>query len=319
MESCGAKVLIESDEKIMQYLIDNREKLEFPNLNIITDTSNLNVTYLMKYINGPKTNNTVQYTDSSIIATYPQSELILSNIVYLAKPLLEKQFALMGRATCHSACVAKDGKAILLLGDAGSGKTSLAVNLCLKNGYSLISNDKTLIGLENGNMNVYGGTKFINLRYRSVENNMPELIHLFGRKDVESWSEKVQVMAHEIGIKEEYETLPIDEIYFIHVDAREKKLTVKDGDMWRNNFLLYQTLTEALRTTDSAFVDKKGHPIGYLPSFDNEECFRKRIDLMNAMNHNPHYKYISGNLQETLSYIEEMRDREKGDNHIGRE
>ena len=44
---------------------------------------------------------------------------------------VEKQFAEKGMFTCHSAAVEKDGKAILLLGNEGAGKTSLALNLCI--------------------------------------------------------------------------------------------------------------------------------------------------------------------------------------------
>ena len=68
--------------------------------------------------------------DKGMTLRFPAQNLTESNLIYLAYPLLEKQFAQMGLSSCHSACVCKNGEATSIIGEAGAGKTSLAVNLC---------------------------------------------------------------------------------------------------------------------------------------------------------------------------------------------
>lgn len=46
----------------------------------------------------------------------------------------------------HATCVARDGRAVLLLGPSGSGKSDLALRL-LDHGFSLVSDDRTLLRL----------------------------------------------------------------------------------------------------------------------------------------------------------------------------
>ena len=51
----------------------------------------------------------------------------------------------------HATCVARDGRAILLLGPSGSGKSDLALRL-LDKGFALVSDDRTLIWRDNGRL-----------------------------------------------------------------------------------------------------------------------------------------------------------------------
>lgn len=46
----------------------------------------------------------------------------------------------------HATCVARGGRAVLLLGPSGSGKSDLALRL-LDHGFSLVSDDRTLLRL----------------------------------------------------------------------------------------------------------------------------------------------------------------------------
>ncbi|MFZ5709846.1 MAG: HPr kinase/phosphorylase [Pseudomonadota bacterium] len=49
----------------------------------------------------------------------------------------------------HASCVALEGRAVLILGPSGSGKSSLAVEL-LSRGCALVSDDRTLIEARDG-------------------------------------------------------------------------------------------------------------------------------------------------------------------------
>ena len=71
----------------------------------------------------------------------------------------------------HSAVIQRDSKAILLLGDFGSGKTTLA-RLAQKYDYKIISTDQTWLKIENNQLLFKCGTHFESIRngeIRSLE------------------------------------------------------------------------------------------------------------------------------------------------------
>lgn len=51
----------------------------------------------------------------------------------------------------HASCVALDGRAVLICGPSGSGKSDLALRL-LDRGFSLVSDDRTIIRKEGGKL-----------------------------------------------------------------------------------------------------------------------------------------------------------------------
>lgn len=312
IEVLGCKVRYVSDKPLLDYFIKHKDFMEFYDASIIADSDD--VKYTIEYHDNKDMNKPIVVTDKKMIINYPGSELTESNLLYLGFSFLEKQFGEMGVCSCHSACVVKNGEATLLIGEAGAGKTSLAINLCQQYGYSLLSNDMTLIGEDDGCVYACGGTKFINLRLLSVKSNMPSLLYLFQNDNKDLWTNKVSVMASSIGIEEEYAITPIKNILFVHIDARDK-FKVANGDSWRNNFLLYQNVSAHIRGTASTFVNKKGYPIGYIPSFETEDTYNRRMNLINSINVNPNYHYVSGALDEVLEYIDSL-SREKDEKRL---
>lgn len=56
-----------------------------------------------------------------------------------------------------------------------SGKTTLSLDLCDKYNYSLIGNDRNVIGFNSDEEFVaFDGTKFVFLRYEPIKRNIPE-------------------------------------------------------------------------------------------------------------------------------------------------
>lgn len=306
IEVNGAKVRYISDIPLLNYFLSNKKFMEFYNAEIIEDSQDINHTIIYHDVDNQEP---LIVDNNKMIINYPKEKLTESIILYMGFHYLEKQFGEKGMCSCHSACISKNGEATLLIGEAGSGKTSLAVNLCNDYGYSLISNDMTLIGSEEDEIYVYGGTKFLNLRYLSVESNMPFLKYLFNNESKDSWTNKISVMASDIGIDEEYGTLPIKNILFIHVDNRTE-FKLSNGDSWRNNFLLYQNTSSHIRGSAATFIDNRGYPIAYIPPFETKETYDKRIKLLNLINENPNYYYVSDSLNDVINFINKLNNVE---------
>lgn len=302
IEVNGAKVRYISDIPLLKYFLNKKNFMEFYNAQVIEDSLDIQYTVIYRDVNNEEP---LIVDNNKMIINYPKENLTESIILYMGFHFLEKQFGEKGMCSCHSACISKNGEATLLIGEAGSGKTSLAVNLCNDYGYSLVSNDMTLIGSEENEIYVYGGTKFLNLRYLSVESNMPFLKYLFNNESKDSWTNKISIMATDIGIDEEYGTLPIKNILFVHVDNRTE-FKLSNGASWRNNFLLYQNTSSHIRGSAATFIDNRGYPIAYIPPFDTKEIYDKRKKLLNLINDNKNYYYVSGSLNDIINFINKL-------------
>ncbi|MDD5864867.1 MAG: hypothetical protein PUD07_00020 [bacterium] len=289
------KVNYISELPLINYYLENKEKMEFYNYSIMQYDANY-PTVIYK-----NSDNIDIQVDSNIMRIEcPINIVSESNILYMGQKFLERQNLENSKISCHSACVEKDGKAVLLIGEAGAGKTSLAINLCMQHGYNLISNDMTLIGNNDGMLYAYEGTKFLNLRLESVNNNMPQLKFLFENCKKNEWLYKKCMMPHDIGILEARGSFPIVNVFFIHVGNR-MNCELSPGDTWRNNFIIYQNLTSHISNQSSSFVDKKGHNIGYVPSFDTKELYENRIKIIDLINDNSYN--LCGNLQDCMNVI----------------
>lgn len=75
---------------------------------------------------------------------------------FLLLQLLEREWEENNLYCVHAACVAYDGEGILIVGEGGTGKTSLALDL-YKRGFDFLSNEHTVID-PNDNL-ICGGTK----------------------------------------------------------------------------------------------------------------------------------------------------------------
>lgn len=302
LESCGAKCAVISDQNLREFFEKNKDYMNIPDLKTLDDSFKAKDVFI--YLDCKPSEEAIKCGENCIYMRYPKSELTDSNIAYVVRYLLEKQYGEDGKATCHSACVSKNGYGILLLGGAGSGKTSMAVNMCLQRGYKLVSNDQTVIGLFNNNLYAYGGTKFINFRYSSVKENMPYLEKkIFPEVPEDVWNEKRLVLGKDVGMILEERPVLINQVDVIQIDNRKKRLGVKSGESWKNNFLLYNILSENIRNTTSTIVDKLGRPIGYVPSYDSEELFKSRCEMMKIIN-NSCFDVLSGPLDKAIDYID---------------
>lgn len=301
LEKNGAVVRFLSDVPLKEYYQKNYKKMEFFDAKVISDNSDIEHCVIYKNLNS---SSPLLLKQNEMHINYPFEKLNESILLYMGYHFFEKQFGEKGMCSCHSACVEKNGNATLLIGEAGAGKTSLAINLCKNYDFSLISNDLTLIGLDSDNkLKTFGGTKFINLRLDSVNQNMPYLSYLFSDGIKDSWSDKVSVCANEIGIQEQYNICEIKNILYVHTDNRIKNILIKPGDSWRNNFLLYQNLSSHIRGQAATFIDKNGHPISYIPSFDTNQIYDNRMKIIKYIDDSPNYYSVNGNLKCILNFI----------------
>ena len=138
----------------------------------------------------------MEYDKISNVATLyaPKDSIRFPDLIYIILPMFSKVLEQDSKYLIHSSAIKyDDNHSFVLVGDANAGKTSLAYELISKHGYKLVSNDHSIVGLEDGFFKLYGGTKEIQMRLGAIKMYFPELYEKIGIEDSNIWPRKIVV------------------------------------------------------------------------------------------------------------------------------
>lgn len=222
------------------------------------------------------------------------SESFLKRLPYLFYNLAEEtRQEDLGLITIHGAAVSKEGKGILILGDKGSGKTSLMLALCLTQGYQMIGND-TIIAGGKENLVIAAGSRQINVRLPVARKlNLP--VERTEKNRGIDYEIKSAFLPEDLGIGIESGTLPLSGIVRINLHSDNPEYVMSD---------ITSRETEALRLGEnfSRYIHGIPTPIeltvegihGYFPDLDTPALTEFRNNLINTILSNIPYYYIAG-------------------------
>ena len=192
---------------------------------------------------------------------------------------------------------------------AKCGKTTLSLDFCDKYNYSLIGNDRNVIGFNSDEELVaFDSTKFVFLRYESIKKNIPEQLGLFPNEKKDSWLRKVKVLLDDLSIIVS-SNVTITKSYIIYVDNSQKKLYCRREDDPANRLYLNELFSMYIRGMYTTFSDKKFRAVGYIPSYDTVQCYKNRTELINAVFESSDLEYVNGNLNAVSEYISEKQKK----------
>ncbi len=303
IEVDGWKIAFESSRDLIPAFLRLAEAPEFLGFRIFPQVSSSE--YVIRYEESEE-EITVKYSDKTVVIRAPwRSVQEGETLLYAAFPFIELQRQQHGFVTVHAAAVMLGSNAVLILGKEGSGKTTTALGLCRSHGGRLIGNDLVVIGSEdkNGKIVIHGGTKFLSLRYESIQRNMPDLLHLFPEKKEDPWLRKVLVHPPRANIELCTEEMFLGSVFLVHVDETKNDLFVKSADTLVNRLYLNENFSRYIRGTCMALLDEKLHYLGYVPSFDSEMLFVKRAKIMESLLVEHSMWFVSGPLGKVVDYI----------------
>ncbi|NLM63441.1 MAG: hypothetical protein GX190_03925 [Mollicutes bacterium] len=234
----------------------------------------------------------------------PEQNLFFPDLVYLAIGMIANYFQKEQKYFVQSSVVKnKDGHAIMFLGDPNAGKTTLASKLVLYDGWSLISNDNVLIGLDKEKLVTFTGTKSVQMRYGAMKLYFPELLKEIPKpKDLESrdeWDIKIYVdnLFQQKGVTFDDEAI-ISDIYLIN--------TVKNGDLFLREreaidrlLLIYEHLTKQIRSNRYALISFD-YP---MPSFEKKEYMQDRYYMSKVIADNVNIYEAKGDIEKIVKVL----------------
>lgn len=240
-----------------------------------------------------------------------------SAIAYGANYMLEQLRQENSIFMTQGAGVSKKGKAVLLMGKRGAGKTSLTLELCRKYGFKYIGNDIVLVGLKKDRGYFFGGAEALTLRFTTVKYYNTDLQKLF-KKAQNEWTDKITLLPENLGISIERGQPKIIKAFYIHLLNDEKaplfiKRIEDKESLNMGRLFLYEELTRYIRGVCILMLWGSKFLIGdYLSSLDKPQYHKNRVSFIDWLMDKVGFYFISGSMDAICNFInQELGEKEK--------
>lgn len=188
-----------TSNKIKNELIDTKSSIKrtIPITSVVHSNVEQNdIKYLDSIIINDNNDKKMYYDkDCNVTTLYVnENELRFPDLIYISLSMFSKILSRTQKYLLHSSSLMHpSNNGFVLVGDANAGKTSLAYELISKHNCKLISNDHSIIGLEDGQPKILGGTKEIQMRLGAIELYFPELYQKINIDCKDKWNKKLVV------------------------------------------------------------------------------------------------------------------------------
>lgn len=235
--------------------------------------------------------------------------------------IIELQREESDRFVLHASAVSTPEGTLVLAGEAGSGKTSLMLRLCRKNGYKMVSNDKVVVGARDNELYVERGSRYLNLRKSSVDIYNPDLGTCFKTNASSTWSNKVAIYPEHVGIEFETTQTPLLAILFLNILDNWKGapeyyiLPRKNGgkSKWSDLAGIYDAFSKTIRGVDQISVTA-GNRINqdfYMPLIDTPISSWHRKRFINNLIDEEKLFVLRGNILDAENVIKGIMNSQK--------
>lgn len=205
-------------------------------------------------------------------------EIRFPDIIYISLAMFSKILARGEKYLLHSSSlVDSTNNGFVLVGDANAGKTSLAYELISKHNCRLISNDHSIIGVENGSPMILGGTKEIQMRLGALELYFPELYKKVNIKSDDKWNKKVLIndfIDTGLILDKNNDKVPLTNVFSINT-TNTGNTFIKQKDKVDEFLFLYESMSKIIKGTYH-YITGFNYP---MPSMEDEKTLVQLSNL----------------------------------------
>jgi hypothetical protein len=215
----------------------------------------------------------------------------------------------------HASAVERNDRAVILCGQAECGKTILALDLCMNHGFSLYSNDETLIRLRDQTYELIMGDARFRFRYSSLRQYDDALMQtVFGPlRDVSRpWELKKAVDPASLGISTRSGAIALTYFFLIKLDQSTDSLHVAAIDpaspeiLFNTKLQLHWDLADRIRGGYAPLDRRLNSMPFFIPSFDTPAFLLHRNKFIDMLFEQRKIIAIRGPLQKLSAYISEL-------------
>ncbi|MDZ3952328.1 hypothetical protein U0X36_05105 [Bacillus thuringiensis] len=188
----------------------------------------------------------------------------------------------------HAAAVYSKAKdtSYLILGEKGSGKTTLSFRLCDEFGLSLIGNDLVRVGYdENGELFTKEGSRWFDVRETAIKADcyMGKLADMLTTKSSNSWNNKVRILPEEYSIQTHSKQSKIDRIFNIRMNPYQNQFLACAWEGVQRNLILHEKIGRHISGQATPFQDDYGNYLGSLPNINHVKASSIRDSIVSRM------------------------------------
>jgi hypothetical protein len=223
-----------------------------------------------------------------------------------------------GLVTLHAAAVAREGRAVLLLGKTGAGKTCTAVRLCREHGFGLVGNDLCVVGPTGDVVEAVAGTVELRLRLSSVSQALPELLGLFPTtRAADAWRTKIDMPPQRAGVRLAPLPAEVAVVAFVHVDSDYPALVDRPGADLVQRLDLYENALRYIRGGSTPWLLEGSLGLGpFVPPLDDHATHVRRTATLERLL--AQARYVAGPLPQVAALLADLLDPLAAQRHASR-
>lgn len=224
------------------------------------------------------------------------------DIVYISLAMFSKILATNEKYFLHSSSLANpSNNGFVLVGDANAGKTSLAYELMSKHNCKLISNDHSIIGLEDGKPMILGGTKEIQMRLGAIELYFPDLYDKINIESDDKWNKKLVVnefIDKKQILDEHNDKVPLTNVFSIST-ANSGETFIRKKDRIDEFLFLYESMSRIIKGTYH-YITGFDYP---MPSMEDEKTLVQLSELCKLIAEECNVSEAKGSINELAKVL----------------
>lgn len=244
--------------------IVNKDSINFYDSIIINESCNKSMNY------DKECNTTILNVENDAIR-FP-------DLVYISLSMFSKILARQQKYLLHSSSlVHPSNNGFVLVGEANAGKTSLGFELMTEHNCKLISNDHSIIGVEDGIPKILGGTKEIQMRLGAVELYFPELYKKIDLECEDKWNKKLvvnDIVDSSLILNSRNDKAVLSDVFSINT-SNSGNTFIREKDSIDQFLYLYESMSRIIKGTYN-------YIIGFdfpMPSVEEEKTLYELSDL----------------------------------------
>lgn len=283
--SCGyVNVLIATNsDEIVNLFLHNRKDVQKLIPGVTIEMVDNNVKLIEPYIIYMDSNDRkviINEKSNKAIIKFPVQKLFFPDLIYLIISMMSKELNKVNKYFIHCSVIEKNNKGIMIIGDPGSGKTTLSLYLSLNKNFEFVCNDRALLEFLDGVPYVTAGTLETSIRTGVIRQFFPMLKEKVKTSDFKNpWNTRFYLGSkfESLGINVKSST-PITHVLFAltyPTTVSQTRLEKYDTSQ-RKDLSVLKTMgcfSQYIRADNNILISAE-YPF---PSFDTTELACKRL------------------------------------------